>query len=190
MSAAVEMARYNLNYVYHRGPLRFPDVAVTSARPKACWAFATTRTTRHFHRVDTAWVAWPPDATPLTLLVTRCGKALRRFSTSQVEPEHLELCDDCIFADYRVPVVYRCFDAAGVLLYVGSSADFLARLRAHAAPGSTSAVWCQHAARWTVEIFDDLEGATKAEDVAIRVELPLFNVKGRRPESHSVGEAA
>jgi hypothetical protein len=78
--------------------------------------------------------------------------------------------------------LYRHFDKKNVLLYVGISFDFLNRLGAH-----------KHASHWfcdiasvTVEHFKTRELAEIAEQLAIKNENPLHNI--RRPinsdESH------
>ncbi|MEU7170392.1 GIY-YIG nuclease family protein [Micromonospora tulbaghiae] len=186
----IAKAKLNLNETYNGYQPSCPDVAVTAARLKNCWVYAASRSSQRFHLIERTWVAWPGNASPIALVKTRCGASLRRFNTSLTEPDGMEVCDGCVFADFPVPVVYRCFDAAGTLLYVGSSINVLVRIQAHAAKGSVSAVWWQHVDRWTVETFPDLDAAIAAEDAAISSELPLFNVKGRRPARHVAAVSA
>jgi predicted GIY-YIG superfamily endonuclease len=72
-------------------------------------------------------------------------------------------------------VVYRAFDGAGQLLYVGYTSEPKARVAAH----RTSAPWYPQAARWTYEPHPDRKAALAAEAAAIRAERPLHNVRMR-----------
>lgn len=67
--------------------------------------------------------------------------------------------------------LYRHFDAAGQLLYVGISISTVARLVQH----RDSASWFAEIARVTVEKFETRRGALLAEAAAILNECPLFN---------------
>lgn len=77
--------------------------------------------------------------------------------------------------------LYRHFDADGVLLYVGISLRPVQRLGTHA-KGSR---WADRITRVTVEWRESREAAMRAESVAIRDELPSYNITGqveaRRP---------
>ena len=70
--------------------------------------------------------------------------------------------------------LYRAFDSAGRLLYVGISHDALLRIGQHC--GRT---WARHAASITFERFDSRAEAAAAELAAIRNEDPVFNMAGR-----------
>lgn len=67
--------------------------------------------------------------------------------------------------------LYRHFDAAGVLLYVGVTADTETRGGQHA----SSSAWVEYAANGTVEWYDSPDEARDAERLAIRTEMPIFN---------------
>lgn len=72
--------------------------------------------------------------------------------------------------------LYRYFDAAGVLLYVGISNDPDFRAKAHryeSRPGD----WPKRAVRRTDEWHKSRADALAAEERAIRAEQPLFNEK-------------
>jgi hypothetical protein len=71
--------------------------------------------------------------------------------------------------------LYRHFDAAGQLLYVGISNDALRRLLQH----KDRAGWYEQIRRVNVEWLPDRAAALSAEAGAIRQEAPLWNV--RRP---------
>ena len=74
--------------------------------------------------------------------------------------------------------LYRHFDAAGALLYIGISASHTRRLAEH----EETARWFQDVARVDVEYYKTREDAIMAEIAAIKVEMPKFNL------SHSVRE--
>jgi len=67
--------------------------------------------------------------------------------------------------------LYRFFDAAGHLLYVGITSDLPTRLRTH----NRLQNWWRDVVRTTLEHFDSREAARAAELVAIRDEHPRYN---------------
>ena len=72
----------------------------------------------------------------------------------------------------RKTYLYRHFNAAGELLYVGVSLSAVARLSCH----SRTSPWYPMIARVTVEPFRSRRAALEAEQVAIRTERPRYNV--------------
>lgn len=73
--------------------------------------------------------------------------------------------------------LYRHFDSAGVLLYVGISLGPVNRLQQH----KRRSGWFSQIARVDVEWFDSRAAALKAEATAIFQENPLHNIQ--RPKS-------
>jgi len=71
--------------------------------------------------------------------------------------------------------LYRHWDAAGDLLYVGISLSTIGRLAGHRAGGSH---WFNEIARVTIERFSTRSDAADAEARAIRLEGPLYNKRG------------
>jgi len=71
--------------------------------------------------------------------------------------------------------LYRHYDEADRLLYVGISHNFMLRMRQH----KSGANWFRQIAKVTVEHFDTRTEAERAERDAILYELPIYNV--RRP---------
>lgn len=69
-------------------------------------------------------------------------------------------------------VVYRLFDQDDRLLYVGSTRNWLGRLKAHRRK------WGDLIARTTTEEYDDAESMLEAEAAAIHDEKPALNAKG------------
>jgi excinuclease UvrABC nuclease subunit len=71
--------------------------------------------------------------------------------------------------------VYRCYDADGVLLYIGCSYQVEKRLKWHT---TSSAHWFQHVADVKVQQYANRSEGLAAELEAIITEEPVFNVKG------------
>lgn len=71
--------------------------------------------------------------------------------------------------------LYRHFDAAGVLLYVGVSINALTRLAAH----KQHAHWFWRIAKVEVTNWKTREASLQAEKKAIQTERPLFNITHR-----------
>ena len=69
-------------------------------------------------------------------------------------------------------ILYRWFDAAGALLYVGISDSLASRTKAHA----RGSEWYPKAARSTLESFETREAAMAAEKKAIKTEGPQYNL--------------
>lgn len=69
--------------------------------------------------------------------------------------------------------LYRHFDSAGALLYVGISLNALLRLSQH-----KTAPWFREIARVEIEWHDTREAAISAESAAIRDEGPRWNKAG------------
>lgn len=72
--------------------------------------------------------------------------------------------------------LYRHFDAAGNLLYVGISLNTVARLSQH----KRNARWYEQIVRIDIERFRSRTEALAAEDRAIEVEKPLHNIAKNR----------
>lgn len=70
--------------------------------------------------------------------------------------------------------LYRHYDEAGVLLYVGISWSAEERFREH----RRGSRWASKIARMTVAYFPTRVAAAQAEAAAIRAERPLYNVSG------------
>lgn len=68
-------------------------------------------------------------------------------------------------------VLYRFFDADGLLLYVGITNDPLVRFRAH----GTDKSWYPRAVTATLTHFDSREELASAEWMAIQAEKPKYN---------------
>jgi predicted GIY-YIG superfamily endonuclease len=73
--------------------------------------------------------------------------------------------------------VYRLFDAAGVLLYIGATKNVKARMYGH---GQDKPWWPEVVKTATrVEWFESVEDAARAEHEAILSERPVHNRAGR-----------
>ena len=67
--------------------------------------------------------------------------------------------------------LYRHFDEAGTLLYVGISLSALNRLADH----KEDSAWYWSVAKVTIDVFPTRQEAEAAERRAIRTEMPIFN---------------
>lgn len=72
--------------------------------------------------------------------------------------------------------VYRAFDAAGRLLYIGYTGNLGHRLKAHV---RTPQRWWAIHTSMTFEWFDTPREANIAERLAILSEYPIFNINDR-----------
>lgn len=77
------------------------------------------------------------------------------------------------------PVVYRCYDADGVLLYIGSSRDVEKRMETHV----RTSFWRTYVAKVRIQIAPDVFTARRIEADAIRSENPRFNIHHRMPRA-------
>lgn len=79
--------------------------------------------------------------------------------------------------DERRTALYRFYDAAGTLLYIGVSLDVRQRWKQHA----LDKTWWPEVAERTVEWHDSYPKALYAESAAIRAERPLYNIRHNGP---------
>ncbi len=73
--------------------------------------------------------------------------------------------------------LYRHFDDAGALLYIGVSLNSINRLSQH----QNGSHWFEKIARVEIEQFDSRPAALEAETNAIASEQPLHNIQKRAP---------
>lgn len=73
----------------------------------------------------------------------------------------------------RTHFVYRCYDAAGTLLYVGCSVDLATRRLAH----SAQSWWYPQVASYRLIVFPNRRHALRIEAQTIHAERPLWNVR-------------
>lgn len=96
--------------------------------------------------------------------------------------------------DPRPHVVYRCFDAEGTLLYIGSTHDIEGRMYHLTAlcniGKSPNGYLRRHLDRYTVESYPDRVSALAAERAAIKAENPLLNVQSASSPAPLAGAGA
>lgn len=106
----------------------------------------------------------------------------QRRATEIEQPLHPDLTCDLVT---RPVMVYRIFDTAGVLQYIGQTHDLTQRLQTH----RDRRVF--PVASWTTVMFPNRETAVEAERAAIEAECPLHNkVRGGGSESAPVDRHA
>jgi hypothetical protein len=130
----------------------------------------------------------PYGAAPRGRVIHRPGSAVAFFSDGKAryavtwlcrssadavflaEPDGRPLCERC--ADlFDPPVVYRCFTATRVLLYIGATDGWRSRLKEHQRKSS----WWPEVDDITFERYPTVAEAFAAETLAIRAERPLHN---------------
>lgn len=74
----------------------------------------------------------------------------------------------------RGPVVYRCIDDEGAVIYIGSSIDVRSRVRAH----RSGTPWWDEVVDVQTESFPNEAACRLAEALAIRDEQPFYNRHG------------
>ena len=83
-----------------------------------------------------------------------------------------------------LPYVYRAYNEAGVLLYVGSTHELGTRMDAHA----SQSTWWKDAKRFTFTTHPSRADAYSVELRAIRREYPRWNIRDRA-KNHPDGKA-
>lgn len=78
------------------------------------------------------------------------------------------------------PVMYRCYDATGRLLYVGATVNLPRRMGEH----RQAAWWMEIVTKFRLQVFPSLEAARAAESLAIQEEEPIANVVGTGRQAH------
>lgn len=112
-----------------------------------------------------------------------CGGGSSDAASVPEPPDYGDMCERCLelIQCGAVPgtggSVYRCFDDAGRLLYVGST---ITSVRTRLAVHEKDAPWWPAVADVRVEQFTHELAARAAEVRAIRTENPAHNVKERR----------
>jgi len=79
-------------------------------------------------------------------------------------------------------VLYRCYDAAGALLYIGTTENIKKRLKMH----EGQSFWAADVAHTTCEQYEGGYAARAAERQAIAKERPLYNVMCNAPDARYV----
>jgi hypothetical protein len=112
-----------------------------------------------------------------------CASCLRDYlkglaSNAEIlKPDYVaELIDEIIRGkgEREPTAIYRYFDEAGALLYVGISNNPEIRRRQH----EESSGWYRFAAQWSVEWYEMRTDAARQELAAIEAERPMFNRTG------------
>jgi hypothetical protein len=131
------------------------------------------------HLVETAAIVTDPSGAVL-VAKWHCGSYSVNAVPVPADGVDFATCVHCAEAARwpRGPVVYRCYDAEGDLLYIGSSIDVRQRLRAHKAPGVGGSRWWPEVDRVECEGYDTEAKCRLAEAEAIRREPSRYNRAG------------
>lgn len=152
----------------------------TRARPRGRFAMPMNNPyTTKAHLIAKAWAYWPLsgsfDRQPTLAVDAECGEVVHGFYGARTLlelPDFYQLCEKCTFADFVPPyMVYRLYDAAGDLLYVGQTGDFLVRIRGH----FQQSRWWSEVDRWFLEPHQTMQSSIDAEIEAIQNEHPRHN---------------
>lgn len=145
---------------------------------KARWPFViTTRpiANRRTHLVGQLDSLWSEGKLCSLAALTMCGSRLGSVAVVRNAPDEFELCDFCVLADFQSPCVYRTYDAAGNLLYIGCSTDLFSRFLSHSKSFDPISAWWPLLATWTATPYPSHAEALEAERLAILAEQPSFN---------------
>lgn len=114
-------------------------------------------------------------------LIAECGRVW--IPAPADETRDLPLCLDCEAANAprvdlratRPHYLYRCYDAAGRLIYVGCSVSPVQRMDQHKA----SSWWFDQVEKFRYTVFPGRDKAIDMERAAIATENPRWNIQGR-----------
>lgn len=150
------------------------------------WPFVMT-TRRHprrrAHLVVDAYTAWFRGRPERLMARAACGSELLAVQAVMEVPDDSALCDACALADYIRPCVYRFFDAAGHVLYIGCTKGLIGRLQGHASSPASREMWRQ-VYRFEYRAFGGHAEALAVEAAEIAMHRPPYNkdVSGRAPK--------
>lgn len=149
---------------------------VLRAKPRGSFLITTRPIqARRAHLVAETMTVWNSGAFVDLMGSARCGRILASAAVHFEVPDDVELCDDCALAGFPgAACVYRFYDSAGQVLYIGCTINLAARILGHAKSQQSSA-WWPLADHWTYEAYDDHGEALRAEARAIVAEQPLYN---------------
>lgn len=144
------------------------DIVVLSSDVRACIGVRSDDTIRQWIKkgafpppdvkIDERTMAWKQST-----LAARLGVAIPHIEPTKQPYKYAE----------RAFHLYRHFDAAGTLLYVGVSLNALNRLLAH----RRRAPWFWNIARIEVARYPTRQESLDAERQAVQQERPLFNIQ-------------
>jgi predicted GIY-YIG superfamily endonuclease len=156
------------------------SLTATALHPIGAWARTTDRRAK-MHLIVDARAIWV-DGQPSALIATKCVGTLENARLHvDIDDAEQEACDHCLM---RGPAVYRFFDAAGRLLYVGYTTNPIARMRDH----RNAAEWWPKVTAGQLESFATETEGLAAERAAIEVERPIHNktYANKRPSADLV----
>jgi len=161
------------NAPYETAPPRFGEHAtVLPYEPSV--TLVTTSRCGVAHVIDAMAVITGRSGRPQygsRFICSSAGTQQRPIEVQDPEP-YGGVCRFCLDIQ-KGPCVYRCYDAEGALLYIGSTAAYLRRMAAH----RTEKPWWHHVARTEAERFPEISLARARETAAILAERPRWNIR-------------
>ena len=146
---------------------RRAGIAIMAARCKTGIVASKRGTIAHF---SSKFYAYFQDGKVRFVADYLCGNGNNNAVVLTSVDAHYGMCEVCEDAA-KGPCVYRCFNEAGDLLYIGSTKTYLRRLQSH----GTQSEWWPDVAATKAQRFPTLHEARVAERQAIGTENPIHN---------------
>jgi hypothetical protein len=168
MDPLLDFARWGKDapYVSERNSM-FPRTRVVAVRPKTPYVAARLGGLAHLH--DGVAVVFSRNVARFGARYL-CGPGSCDVALLPNIDAYGGVCAQC--EDFaKGPCLYRCFNDAGALIYIGSTPRYLKRLQGH----RTRTPWWDEVAETTDERYPTIFEARAAERLAIIAERPLRN---------------
>jgi hypothetical protein len=144
------------------------------ARCKTGVVAARTGAVAHFPAQFSA--RFDPDGSVRFRAEFTCGNMTHNaivLTSAEDVPAMCAVCEDTA----KGPRVYRCLNADERVIYIGSTAALLRRIREH----KSQSPWWPEVAEVKDECFPTVFLARAAERLAIKAEMPLYNDQYKKP---------
>lgn len=110
---------------------------------------------------------------------TRCRQRLSRSERVESLESKITVLESKINNELEETLeqtwMYKVFNRAGNLLYVGITCCPKSRMKDH----KSNSIWWEDKYQMTWESFESRQEAEKAEDFSIKNDNPVFNIRGR-----------
>jgi hypothetical protein len=140
---------------------------VVAVRPKTPYVACRTGAIAHLHNGVAAMFDNNAARFGARFLCGGCSTDVVVLRDADMYGGVCPFCEDAA----EGPCVYRCFNAARDLIYIGSAEKFLRRLQGH----ESRTPWWPEVAETAADRFPTIFEARAAERLAILAEQPLYN---------------